>query len=844
MIYLEHYIREVTEMTLTFGVLASVVKENILPQKTNRDVVNSFVTAIDPTGKYDDQAVSKLLSCDLDFPGPNSANARTQIVRLASRCKDASPIVHAVKKKVLPLIMPGREKHILFALKDIVRNDKEASTTFSSIFEEKVGMTVERFVNYQSFDLAIILAGLLLFTITIRNNKRGKETAALISHPNYWKNLKIGFAVLDQNKDERVENVGDVFGVEEYRKQCFAKYGKVPTILPTKDECQFEEIFVCTDIEFGVTRYNNGDKISNATIATIGKQSRRTLISAQGGNGKSMRFIYLLFDGLKNIESLGAIPFYVCLRFYSSKPGSLIIYMYKEIRNKLWEDLDFSVFLALINSGKVILLLDGLDEMSNDAYEKFKKDLDSFTASYRNIQIILSARPYMGWIDGIRGFSTARLCGLTKSQAIDLINRIDLYPDNPRRAEKFMRIFEEDLWLKKRDLASNPLLLCAMLCVFHEDDDVPLDGWDFFRRTFEIFASKHDRNKTGFDRVYETGLTLNELKKYLYEFAYETYIDRVWALDINRCREIYDTLEAREIETNPTTCEDFMNDLEKNLSIMQQDSGIYSFFQHAFQEYFTARYMAKKSDTWLTQQSDYFETNRERTLNDYVFTLLYDMRRDTVNESIILPAFRKAFRKRTEAKMYAERLTGCSKREAEFLSGYWSYILSQYPYFEYHKEEGEDSKIIIKPKSTILEFILHHKHYPSEKVMTTNGQIELEPESYFHDLIDGNAIVGDEDYAYEIDYLIHGQRVHYNAQRRKYIQLYDTWGERIELSRDIRFSVSDVLKSPSYNSELISYFEAEDFPLMKEYVAMRAFYKELKDERSKNLHSGIRGKAS
>jgi len=827
-------------MTLTFGVLGSIVKANKLPRVTNREIVSGFVSAIDPKEKYGepsaDVLVGKLLHCEKDFSVPGAKNARTQVVSLAQHYKDASSLVEHFKKSVVDMILPDRKRHVVFALKDVIRNDREISTIYSEVFKEKVGMSVERFLNSQSLNFAEILAGLFLFTIITGNNCRGQETAAIIENPDYWESLKPEFLILD-HKEAHVDFVSEIRGVDDYKRRALEKYGMIHTVLPNKEECKFEDIYVCTNVELGWSSHETGRKIQ-PSIESLRKWSMHALIAAQGGNGKSMLFLYLFFTGLNDIYKLNAIPLYVCLRFYSEETLSLLTYIFSEIR-KVWPELDRTVFFSLITSGRVILLLDGLDEMSNEAYRKFKEDIRHFIDMYKDIQIILSARPYMGWIDGIDHFSIARLCGLSKKQAIELINKINLYPENSERAKKFMVKFETTLWRKKREFASNPLLLMAMLHVYHEDGDVPLDGWKFFQRTFQILAVKHDTKKVGFERKYATGLTLDKLVKYLYEFAYHTYISKAWALDMGCCRSIYETMHARNDEIEPTTCDDFMVDMEKNLSIMYQESGIYNFFQHAFQEYFTACYMASQDSTWIKNKTAYFEENHDRTLNDYVFSLLYELRTKQVNESIVLPTLRSVFKKRPQAVKYTEQLTNCSKREAEFLAGYWSYVLNQYPYFEYHKEKGKDCTFVIEPKSTILEFLLHSNHYPSEKVSSYDGEVELEPKSYFHEPIDGNTIVGDEGYSDEIDYLIHGQRVHYNAQRRKYIQLYDTWGERTELSRDISFAIADVLSASSCNSDLIMCFEADNFPIMKEYIAMRLFFRKLKEERSRSIHSDV-----
>lgn len=71
---------------------------------------------------------------------------------------------------------------------------------------------------------------------------------------------------------------------------------------------------------------------------------------------------------------------------------------------------------AILKNNKAVLLLDGLDEMSDEAYEKFKGDLAHFIKVFPDTQMLISVRPYTEWISGISGFERARLCEFTKAQ--------------------------------------------------------------------------------------------------------------------------------------------------------------------------------------------------------------------------------------------------------------------------------------------------------------------------------------------------------------------------------------------------------------------------------------------
>lgn len=813
-------------MALTFGVLGTIIKACSF-HATNQTVVSRLVSTIDPNEKYLDKknapAACRLLNCTYDFPDPAvDSESATDLFSLLPNYRDTAKILPNFTEKVLPLMQPDKVRYAIAALQDAVRDDSLAYVRFAEIFQETVGMTASEFVSCQSFDLAKTLAGLFLYTLLIENNKSGRETHARISLPSYWDELQPGFMAID-TKWSRVDDIFALHGLSDYRQRAMARYKSVPTFLLGRSDFNFDDIFVCSNIKPEVSGREIVRIVEDATIDRLRQFSPRIILHALGGNGKSMMLLHLFFDALERMESTGMIPMYICLRYYTPGCKSLLGFLAGQVR-ELWPQFDFRLCASVIMSGKAVLLLDGLDEMTDEAYDRFKNDLSEFTRKCPDTQIILSARPYAEWLNEITGFRKAQLQELTREQALTFIDKLNLYPNDPARHNKFRFLVEHELYPNQREFASNPLLLTAMMMVYHEDGEIPTRSFEFFERVYDILSNSHDNTKGGFKRVFATGLDRQTLKQYLAEFAYRAYVAKAWSLSMERCNEIYGSLHSREQEATPTLCADFMTDVTKNLSIMYGEANTFNFYQHTFQEFFTALYFANRPGSQMKNLIRFFESSRPRTLNDYVFPMLYDMRKSQVDESIILPTLRKAFKKRPEAETYVQSLSDATRKEAGALAGYWSYLLNQYPIIEYRKGSSEDGDFVISPLSVIIEYVLQN---------TKDGPDERHGDPIFHSDLNANEIPG-EGFVEERFYRINGKILGDQQDHRTLIALQDSGHDAEEVYRNIRIDIRVLLDCAPAERSLVEYMENDEFPLKKEYLALKRHYNSLTRDRSSN----------
>ena len=240
-------------MTLTFGVLGTIIRENS-GQASSQLIVSSMVSSIDPNEKYHlkiesmKSAAWRLLKCAADFPSPDDIKGATSLLSLLRTHKDPQAIVQHFREKVVDIVLRNQRRRLMFALQDVVRNDPDTRGDHAEVLKEMMGMTANEFVARQRFDLARVLAGMFLYTVSVGRNIQGRTTVAELSLPSYWEELDVGFMVID-SIGSVLTNVADLHGATTYLSSLREKYSKVHTILPGGAVFDFNDLFVCNDIE-------------------------------------------------------------------------------------------------------------------------------------------------------------------------------------------------------------------------------------------------------------------------------------------------------------------------------------------------------------------------------------------------------------------------------------------------------------------------------------------------------------------------------------------------------------------------------------------------------------------
>ncbi|MGI5339311.1 NACHT domain-containing protein [Streptomyces sp. CA-181903] len=168
----------------------------------------------------------------------------------------------------------------------------------------------------------------------------------------------------------------------------------------------------------------------------------------------------------------------------------------------------------VLDSGRVLLLVDGLDELPRESRAPARQWLDEFLRRYPLIRCLATVRPRAvedGWLDW-QGFEELRLLPMSDADIQEFVTawhnaarlECDGLPAVRWSAEERTRLdeLERDLKLEfernkvLRDLARTPLL-CAVICALHRRRSglLPHTRWALYRAALAMLLGDRDEQR-------------------------------------------------------------------------------------------------------------------------------------------------------------------------------------------------------------------------------------------------------------------------------------------------------------------------------------------------------------
>jgi len=475
-----------------------------------------------------------------------------------------------------------------------------------------------------------------------------------------------------------------------YLDKIGQKYGTVRTLLNPYQQTPVRNIYVCNDIIRNVPipgRFRNTytvEYIHDACAQNLAACSNFVIIIGTGGIGKSMMIRHLLLDAIEHYPEDGIVPIFLMLKDYDVSGGSLLEYLVTKIHN-FSPGIAAEHLTSLLDAGRCLLLLDGLDEVGTKQADAFEKKLEEFIDRFPNNQYVVSSRPHRTFSAYSR-FTILKVRPFTKDQALALVDKLECSADDSSIKEEFRARLESTLYNTHRQFAENPLLLTIMYMTYELFRDVPSKMHLFYRDAYDALSKSHDALK-GLKRPSETGLTSDEFAEWFSEFCARTYYDEKYEFTEYEFSEYFNSLtqHAKRPDSH-ITAKAFRDDLCDNLCLMYFESGKYHFTHRSFQEYFCALFFSKQKDRTLEGIGDFFDNLRSRNYGDKTFSMLYDMIPGKIDEYVFIPYLRKLF------------------DECDAGDGYWTFLETMYPQIEFTSGDTE-YEADVSPASFIYEFI-------------------------------------------------------------------------------------------------------------------------------------------
>lgn len=307
------------------------------------------------------------------------------------------------------------------------------------------------------------------------------------------------------------------------------------------------------------------------------------------GRGKSIFLRYLASAMLRD-EKNSNIPIFLELR---TVPGKrTIVQAVERYMSSVGLEMSEGVFDHIASSGKLCLLLDGFDEISDDSVNDVVEEIEFLQVRYPELRLIVSSRPG-NEIQKLPGFELVNLLPIVKADYEPFMRKLNI--STAKRVELMSAIKESPSNIE--GIISTPLMMTLVILVYESEREIPRSLPEFFEKLFHVVFTRHDRLKIGFHRKHYSGLSERKLQK-----VFEAFCFMVVELGYGRTldSEAFDTsFEAAIQYVEECKCEvdGFKKDIVKVACLMMEE-GIegFAFLHKSIMEYYAAAFIKHSPD--------------------------------------------------------------------------------------------------------------------------------------------------------------------------------------------------------------------------------------------------------
>ena len=259
----------------------------------------------------------------------------------------------------------------------------------------------------------------------------------------------------------------------------------------------------------------------------------------------------------------------------------------------------------LLGKGQLIILLDGLDEVSKSNFQDICKQIENLVDKYSNNQFLVSCR-YGIYDYGFNNFTEVEVAKLSEEKMIDFIKKWFGYHEDEERGKKIIEILQRNPLLK--DFASTPLMLNLLCLNIRAGYGVPENIFNLYQKAINTAAEKWDQHR--FIERDKTILTTNKRLSFLSRIAFKSLDgkDKKYTWRFAELKHAIKDFIENSGKYNPETiehdCELEVQAIEGYHSLLERTvDETYQFSTPAYQHYFTAVYVEASRDRELIRKS-------------------------------------------------------------------------------------------------------------------------------------------------------------------------------------------------------------------------------------------------
>lgn len=343
-------------------------------------------------------------------------------------------------------------------------------------------------------------------------------------------------------------------------------------------------------------------------LEAIATESRLVILGKPGA-GKTTLLQYLALQCSQGEFKAEQVPVFISLRAYAlqakeTKDTSLLDYI-----GYVWssQELEQKQVESLLQQGRVLILLDGLDELPQEQSNDIAQEIQQFSELYYQNQIIitcrLAAQQFM-----FRGFTYIEVADFNPTQIETFAQKWFVATaknteEGETKAQQFIEQLQRRENLPIRELVITPILLSLVCSVFQAKSSFPTKRARLYQEGLEILLVRWDRARgIQRDRIYRN-LSLPDKIKLLSQIATITFERGDYFFEKNEILQIIADflLQLPDSDSEPEVLRLNSETVLKAIEIqhgllVQRARDIYSFSHLTFHEYLAARKIVASQD--------------------------------------------------------------------------------------------------------------------------------------------------------------------------------------------------------------------------------------------------------
>ncbi|MBP5971993.1 NACHT domain-containing NTPase [Brasilonema sp. CT11] len=324
------------------------------------------------------------------------------------------------------------------------------------------------------------------------------------------------------------------------------------------------------------------------------EQHSKLMVLGKPGAGKTTFLKYLAMQCIEGKFQEERFPIFITLKDFaeSLKQPNILKYIAQQLSKCKVTDANLKTE-QLLEQGKALILLDGLDEVREEDTKKVLDQVQEFSYQFHNNQFIITCRIAAKEYT-FQGFTEVEVADFDPKQIATFAKNWFQSRKDPVKGKRFIEKLEENKPIQ--ELATNPLLLTLLCLVFGEAGDFPANRSELYTEGVDVLLKKWDVGRNiERDKVYKDlslqgkenllshiALTTFEQKNYFFK---KKTVEEYIADFIRNLRNANTAPEALELDS-----EAILKSIEAQHGLLvARATGIYSFSHLTFHEYFAAR---------------------------------------------------------------------------------------------------------------------------------------------------------------------------------------------------------------------------------------------------------------